>query len=156
MTTLHASGGAPTFRIPRSDVGRGTTDQELVSRFQAQSLGNKTTHPSVGTRGNSVSLCANLFEIRFPKGIVLYDYAPAEKELRHRIVDLSLESKELAPYAQGIAHDGTLRLIAMGQLKNVSATVRPEMGGNTHAVTLNGHSEKHGWSSSFEYAEGTA
>lgn len=147
---LHGPGGAPTLHSPRSDVGRGNSDQELVSRFQAQNLGtNKTTRPGVGTRGNPVNLRANLFEIRFPKDIVLYDYVisiqpyvPAEEELRRRIVDMFIESKELAPYAQGIAHDGTLRLIAKGQLRNVSVTVRPETGGKTYVVTLNGPTPK--------------
>lgn len=72
---LHGPGGGLTLGSPRSDVGRGTSDQELVSRFQAQNLeANKTTRPGVGTHGNLVNILANLFKIRFPKGIVLYDY----------------------------------------------------------------------------------
>lgn len=150
---LHGPGGAPTLRSPHSDVGRGISQQDLVERFGAQRLDNgvpnKVARPDVGTRGSTVNLRANLFELKFPKDIVMFDYVisispyvpTTEVDLRRQIVNSFVESRELSPYVQGIAHDGTQRLIAKGELRNLSVTVRPENGGE-YVVTLNGPKPK--------------
>lgn len=66
------------LRSPHSDVGCGNSQQDLIEHFGAQRLDNgvpnKVSCPDVGTCGSTVNLRANLFEVKFPKDIVMFDY----------------------------------------------------------------------------------
>ncbi|THH04985.1 hypothetical protein EW145_g5129 [Phellinidium pouzarii] len=127
----------------------------LVARFKSlsTSVPNRVMRPGFGKRGTAVTLRANFFALKYPKNVVLYDYAieitPAvkteEKRLRKRLFDLLDGSQEFAPYLHDIAHDRMQRLISKRVLPaDFSVAVPfyeegeagPRAGGKTYIVKV--------------------
>ncbi|KAI5118505.1 hypothetical protein M0805_004005 [Coniferiporia weirii] len=94
----------------------------LVARFKSltTSVPDRVMRPGFGKRGAPITLRANFFALKYPKNVVLYEYAieitpsvkAEEKRLRKRLFDLLESSQDLAPYLHDTAHDRMQRLIS--------------------------------------------
>ncbi|KAG1880920.1 Piwi domain-containing protein [Suillus subluteus] len=120
-------GGGPgelIFRGPTSVDQRLATLDQLVSSFKKLAVNPKRPHrPGYGVLGRPITLRANFFPIKLPKGPI-YDYhveiQPSTdiKRIRARLFWLLERSnqqgwKELVPF---IAHDNSERLVASKKL----------------------------------------
>lgn len=107
--------------------------------------------PGFGKRGVAITVRANFFALKYPKNIVLYDYAinitpnikTEEKRERRRLFDLLESTPELAPYLHEIAHDRAQRIISRRLLPSpfvinvpFSEEGRPQRGNKTYAVEI--------------------
>ena len=166
----HSGGGAPSLRSAHSDgieiftprthtssaVRVGEHDlADLVSRFRSLSTSSTdmVVRPGFGSRGAPITLRANMFQLNYPQDVTLYDYAikvqpnpdSEEIDVRKHVVGLFEKSREMSPFQQGIALDGSHRLVAKAPLPNglsVKVAVRLNEGGRPsdkpYTVTLAG------------------
>lgn len=120
-------GGAPgdlIFRGPASVDQRLATSEQLVSSFKSLTFKPERPHrPGYGTLGREITLRANFFDVKLPKG-PFYDYhveiTPSTdiKRIRARLFWLLEQSnqqgwREFVPF---IAHDRSERLVAAKKL----------------------------------------
>ena len=76
--------------------------------------------PGFGSAGTPIKLRSNLFNLNYPQDVVLYDYsinispkiAEGNDDLRKHIISLFEKRLKSSEFYDGIAHDGTRRLIA--------------------------------------------
>ncbi|KAL5492905.1 hypothetical protein ACEPAI_4353 [Sanghuangporus weigelae] len=154
--SLRTSSGGVEIYNPRGQASAQPTVSssdlsDLVSRLQKLSTSDddKVKRPGFGKRGSSIALRANLFQLDYPKDVVLCDYKiriepniPKEAvDLRRHVVAEFARSQELSQFVQGIAHDGVGRLIAKLPLpKNFQVTVTvpapssEELGARSHDI----------------------
>ncbi|KAG2050097.1 Piwi-domain-containing protein [Suillus hirtellus] len=120
-------GGGPgelIFRGPTSVDQRLATLDQLVSSFKKLAFNPKRPHrPGYGTLGRQITLRANFFPIKLPKGPI-YDYhveiTPSTdiKRIRARLFQLLEQSnqqgwREFVPFT---AHDSSERLVSFKKL----------------------------------------
>lgn len=116
----------------------------LVARFRSLSAGgtdNTVVRPGFGKRGAAIMLRANFFALKYPKNVVLYDYAVTikpsvkdeERRTRKRIFELLESTVEFAPFLHEVAHDRAQRVISRRLLPSPFVIEVPytEEGGST-------------------------
>ena len=107
------------------DLSNAISEQELgalVSKIQKTppSISGRAVRPGFGTEGTPTTLLSNFFVLKYPKGMVLYEYGmeftPAlstnEKRTRERLFELLERSPEFKQHSDHVAHDGAQRLIS--------------------------------------------
>lgn len=120
-------GGVPgdlIFRGPASVDQRLATLDELVSSFNKLTFNPERPHrPGFGTLGRQITLRANFFPIKLPKGPI-YDYhveiTPSTdiKRIRARLFKLLEQSnqQDWEQFVPFIAHDSSQRLVSAKKL----------------------------------------
>jgi eukaryotic translation initiation factor 2C len=105
----------------RIDTRLSTTDQ-LITSFKKLEVRNKLPlRPGFGTLGNAITLRANFFPIRIPKGPI-YDYTveitPKTdiNRLKGRIFFLLEQNPRCAEHLDYITHDNSQRLLSAKKL----------------------------------------
>lgn len=133
----------PPVKAP--EEGRAVVDQRIASmdngveKFQAIIKRNKQVkhplRPGFGTLGTPIIVRANFFALKFPKGMIIYDYkidiTPKMDigELKGRIIELLGESPDFAVHRAHIAHDRSERMVSSRKLPQpltVDITFRDE------------------------------
>ncbi|KAJ2936747.1 hypothetical protein H1R20_g354, partial [Candolleomyces eurysporus] len=115
--------GAPAQLPPRLN---DSTQQALISSFKNLSVSQRQgperpLRPGYGTRGTAVTLRANFFAVRLPKGPI-YRYTieitpkKALGDRKSRIFQLLERSPLCQPHLQYIAHDKSERLVSARKL----------------------------------------
>ncbi|KAF7986868.1 hypothetical protein HWV62_12604 [Athelia sp. TMB] len=123
----------------------------LVASFKDLAVKNdKVLRPGFGTLGKAITLRANFFAVRVPKGPI-YEYRVAMnpkadvKNIRARLFDLLENSAQCAPHMGYIAHDRSERLVSKKELPQpLDITIPfydeglsgPQPGGSVYTVSI--------------------
>lgn len=118
--------------------------QAGVEKFKTVSLVRKDPknplRPGFGTLGTPIVVRANFFALKFPRGLIIYDYRvefnPTTDigRLKGRILDLLLASPQFTRFKAIVAHDRSERLIAARELPQpLSVDIRFVEEGETQA-----------------------
>lgn len=129
----------------------------LTSRFRqlTTSVPDRVVRPGFGKQGAAITLRANFFALKYPKNLVLYDYAvkftpevqTKEKRTLKRLFDLLESTTQFSPFLADIAHDRTQKLISRRRLPaNLAINIPfyeegeagPREGGKVFAVEFTG------------------
>lgn len=129
----------------------------LTSKFRqlTTSVPDRVVRPGFGKQGAAITLRANFFALKYPKNLVLYDYAvkftpevqTKEKRTLKRLFELLESTSQFAPFLSDIAHDRTQRLISRRRLPtNLAVSIPfyeegeagPREGGKVFAVEFTG------------------
>lgn len=107
----------------------------LTSKFRqlTTSVPDRVVRPGFGKQGAAITLRANFFALKYPKNLVLYDYAvkftpevqTKEKRTLKRLFELLESTSQFAPFLSDIAHDRTQRLISRRRLPTNLAETLP-------------------------------
>jgi eukaryotic translation initiation factor 2C len=97
-----------------------------VEKFQAIIKRDKQVkhplRPGFGTLGTPILVRANFFALKFPKGMIIYDYkmdiTPKTDigQLKGRIIELLEESPDFAAHRAHVAHDRSERMVSSREL----------------------------------------
>ena len=122
----------------------------LIIKLILYSQVEKPLRPGYGTLGRAITLRANFFAMRLPKGSI-YDYnieiepKTDVNRLKARIFELLEQSPECAQHIGYIAHDGSARLVSKQELPQpLDITVPfydedekgPRPGGKVYTVSI--------------------
>lgn len=138
----------PTVQAPPEGPAnldpRISSMQAGVEKFKTVSLVRKDPknplRPGFGTLGTPIVVRANFFALKFPRGLIIYDYRvefnPTTDigRLKGRILDLLLASPQFTRFKAIVAHDRSERLIAARELPQpLSVDIRFVEEGETQA-----------------------
>ena len=132
--------GAPRGGMPPRGAGRGrggpaqipgegrpaaidariAASDRLVASFKTVApTAENPLRPGYGTLGTPITLRANFFPVKIPKGLIVHDYAitiSPKSEIRRvkqRICELLEQHPDFVQYVGNIAHDGGDRLVCL-------------------------------------------
>lgn len=124
---------APEEPAPKVDA-RITSIDQGVQKFQALIRTNRQVkhplRPGFGTLGTPILVRANFFALKFPKGLIIYEYkiditakstskSTSKSEsgpMKGRIIELLEESPDFDDYRGHIAHDSSEKMVSSRKL----------------------------------------